>query len=160
LFYISPNIWFWKSGNLSTTLGAVVVLYVLDKLVYQMKLKKIPEITLIIVGLFQFLYPVNDKQSFEFVSAIGIIGTVISIIIPITFLSLGHKSAGQLKQTSYILGFGILVYALIGQLLSEPILVSLESAYAPARILVVVLVPLLKMITLSLLAFAATRFKI
>lgn len=160
LFYIEPNIWFWKMGNLFTSLGGIFVLYTIDKTVYQKKLRLIPEIVLLAVALTQFLYPVTDKASFDTVSAIGTIGSIFTIIIPITFIWLAIKSAGQVRRTSLILGIGIVVYGVVGQLLSEPVLQSIEAVLPNARLIVWIVVPITKIVVLSFMAYAATQFRI
>jgi hypothetical protein len=160
LFYVEPNIWFWKLGNLFTSLGGIFVLYTIDKTVYQKKLRLIPEFILLIVAFAQFFYPVVDKASFDMVSAIGAVGSVISIIIPLTFIWLAIKSAGVVRRTSLILGIGIVVYGVVGQLLSEPVLQSVEAVLPNARILVWIIVPITKIVVLSFMAYAATQFRI
>jgi hypothetical protein len=157
----SPQVWVWKAGNLTAALGIASIIYVLDKKIYEFKFKGSFALLLVIVSIIQFVYPINSKDDFNIVSSIGIIGTVSGLIIPVTFFRLGFKSSGDVRKIAFMIAWGILIYALSAQLMSEQILEAIgEDVNDPGRLVIVALVPLIKCVGLAMLAYAITKFRV
>jgi hypothetical protein len=159
-FFVAPNVYVWQTATFIAGFTGSSVLYVFERDVFKFKLKRIPTIIVIIVAFIQLLYPINTMGDFIFVSSIGIIGSITVSIVPITLLYLAHKSTGQIRKVCLILSIVVIIYALIGNLMSEQLLAAIDAAIPGARLFIIILVPILKVICLVFLAYGALNFQI
>jgi uncharacterized membrane protein len=148
LFYITPNIYYWKAATFFSTIGIVFVLFIMDKKIYHFKLKGLFAYLLLIVSLIQVFYPVGietGEADFKTISTIGIFGTLLGAIIPLTFIYMAIKSSGEIRKLSIILVICIMAYGLGAQLMSEPFLAAIESSGGiNARLAVIIIVPIIR----------------
>ncbi len=156
--YLYPNYLVWKFAALSSSIGFIVILYTIDKEILNFKLKGILAILMLIFTLIQFFYPVNTPQDFDMLSFIGIFGNIVAIIIPIIFLYTGIKIQG-LRKSSFIIAFGIIIYAIGSNLVIEPILSPLRALYGPdVQIVMYFLLFIFKITGLLMFSYGVTQF--
>lgn len=153
-FVLVPNIYLWQVGCFFSGLGGAIVLFVLDRQIFQFKFKGVLALVSFSVASIQLLYPINGSlETFEFVSTLGFIGTIMGLLIPLTFFYMAIKGTGELRRTSLILAFAVIIYGVIGMLMSENILAAIESM----RLFIIILVPIVKIVCLVILAKTATK---
>ena len=107
-YILMPNILFYKLGDISASIGIFTVLYVIDKDLLNFKMKRIPEILVIIISLLELFYPVNTKADFEVVSLLGYVGIVFVMFIFLLFLYVGKKTP-SLRKYAYMISIGIIL---------------------------------------------------
>ena len=107
-YILMPNILFYKLGDISASIGIFTVLYVIDKELLNFKMKRIPEIIVIIISLIELFYPVNNNADFEIVSLMGYVGIVFVMFIFFLFLYVGKKTP-SLRKYAYMVAMGILL---------------------------------------------------
>ncbi len=160
LYYLSPNVWVWKFGNLISSLSMAYLIFVLDKKILNNKFKGIFTFAIAIISIVQFLYPVNSSESFQTASTIGVFAMALGLILPLTFLYLGFKTSGELKKVSYLLALGIILYAAVGQLVNETFLNTIGAQSGTTlRLVIYAVVPILKIGALGLITYCATKFR-
>lgn len=159
LFYIIPNVRIWQTATFISGITAAGVLYFIEKNIYQKKFYFIPTIIALTISCIQFFYQINSSEKFNFISSLGIIANICFIIVPIAFLYLGTKSTGILRKVSLTIGIVVVIYAIIGMLMSEQLLASIDALIPGGRIFIIILVPITKMILLSILTWAALNFQ-
>jgi hypothetical protein len=159
LLWIKPNVYIWQVATFIGGFAGALVLFAVERDIYRFKFKLIPTAIIIIVSFTQLLYPINSEADFKLVSNLGTIGMFSSIIIVITFVYLAIKSSGEMRRVSWILVCSLIGYAIIGMLMSEPILNALDEAFG-LRNVIVLLVPIAKLVFLSLFGYGATKLHI
>lgn len=156
-FVLMPNIIVWQVGCFFAGSGGAIVLFVLDRQIFNFKFKGLLALISFSVATIQLVYPINGSlDNFELVSSIGFIGTIMGLLIPLTFFYLAIKGTGELRRTALILGIAIVVYGIIGMLMSENILVTIENM----RLFIIIMVPIVKIICLIILGKSATKLQI
>jgi len=156
-FVLMPNIILWQLGCFFAGTGGAIVLLVLDRQIFQFKFKGILALISFSVAVIQLVYPINGSlENFELVSSIGFIGTAMGILIPLTFFYMAIKGTGELRRTSLILAFSIIIYAVIGMLMSENLLATMENM----RLFIIIMVPIVKIVCLIILGKTATKLQI
>jgi hypothetical protein len=160
LVYVYPNIVVWKVGMLISMLSAIGIVYVVERDIYEFKTKKIPTVVLFFLAVLVFVYPVSDNASFDTVSVIVGISVLVSLVVPIGFIYLARKTSGQLRKISVMIVLSVLIYSFAGVLISDMILNAMEVAIPGIRTPMIIIVPVLKAISLVIMAYAAVNFRI
>jgi hypothetical protein len=159
LLYHPNYVNYWRVATVITGYFGSIVLYVIDRDIYRFKLKRIPVFVIIAVATFQAVYPIRNAEDFNLVSAVGTVVSAIAVIVPLTFLYLAIKSSGELRRTSLTFAIGITLFAIIGILMSEPVLLYFDENFG-LRGFIIVFVPIGKIICLAFLGNAATKMQI
>ncbi len=157
LYYVSPNIWFWKAGSFIAAIGVAVVVWTVDRKILQNKFKGVLAIIMIAAAVTQLVYPVGDKSSFDTVSLIGIVGSLGAFLIPILFLWIGIKTPG-LRKIAFAIVFGTIIYVL-GNSLPNSNILALFTGLGMSPDLVYLVSTLMKTTGLILLAIGGSQFK-
>jgi hypothetical protein len=160
LYYLMPNVVYWKLGMFTSNLGLVFIIYITDKKALNFKFKGIFCIIILIGSSVFLLYPVDSPSGFSTISAISLITNGMSLIIPILFIYLGIKTPG-FRKISLLVTLGFLCYVLGGLLVNEAILTQLRNLFGDqVHISVFLLFMILKITGLSILSYAVTKFSI
>ncbi len=130
VYYLMPNIIFWKLGAFTSAMGYIVVLFIVDKKVLKFKLKGIPAYFSLVISFLTLLWPVNNAQDFQLVSALGFLIGLTGLIIFFIFIYSAIKIPG-LRSASLLIAFGLVIYAVGAGLVSEAILAPLRLIYGP-----------------------------
>lgn len=108
VYHYMPNIIFYKLGDFSISIGFFIVLYFIDKELLSYKMKRIPAILILIIGLVQLFYPVVSRLDFEVVVLLGYVGFSVVLLIFSLFLYVGKKNQ-SLRKYAYMIAIGILL---------------------------------------------------
>jgi hypothetical protein len=157
LYYVFPNIWYWKAASFIAAIGVAVVVWTVDRKILQNKFKGILAIIMICAAVVQLLYPVSDDASFNTVSMIGIVGSIGAFLIPILFLWIGIKTPG-LRKIAFAIVFGTIIYVL-GNSLPNSNILALFMGLGMSQDLVYLVSTLMKTTGLLLLAIGGSQFK-
>ncbi|MGQ4876369.1 MAG: hypothetical protein ACP6IY_20085 [Promethearchaeia archaeon] len=157
-FYLVPNVIVWKLAGFIGSLGFAFVLFIIDKKILDFKFKGIFAYIIIATSLFILFYPVNNSKDFEFVSALGLIPNLIGSVIPIIFLYIGIKAPG-LRKTAFLIAFGVIIYGIGANLVSEFILAPLREIYGSQVVILMFFLFLVFKITgLIMVSYGTTKF--
>lgn len=149
----------WKIAFLVATITLVYMIWILDKVVIENKLKGIPAIILIILAIFIFVYPVNTVVDFQILSAICAVANLVSILIPGVFIYVGKNSSGDIRKNAYFISLGMLVYALSMLLVNEALISAVNAAFGfDSSILFWIISMTGKCIGLTIFTHYATKF--
>ncbi len=123
-FYIMPNVIYWKIGALINAFGYAIVLFTIDKKIFDFKFKGIFADIVIIVGIVQIVYPTNSSQDFDVISTISLLSNVISIVFPTMFFYIGLKSpqSSGYRKPAFLIAIG-------SNLVIEGFIIALESIF-------------------------------
>lgn len=158
--HLEPTITVWKFASLSAFIGYTIVLFTIDKKVLDFKLKGLLAYIMSIAAIIQFVYPVSSPEDFEVVSTIGALGNIVAITIPIIFFYIGIKTPG-LRRTSFLIAFGVIIFAIGSNLAVEPILAPVREAYGlTGQITMYFLLFTFKIIGLAMFTYGVTIFKV
>lgn len=158
--HLEPAITVWKFAALTANIGYVIVLFTIDKKVLDFKLKGILAYILTIAAIIQFFYPVSSPEDFEVVSTIGAIGNILAVTIPIIFFYTGIKTPG-LRKTSFMIAFGVIIFAIGSNLTIEPILAPVREMYGlTGQITMYFLLFTFKIIGSAMFTYGVVKFKI
>ena len=154
-----PDMFLWKIAFLVATITLVYMIWILDKVVIENKLKGIPAIILIILAIFIFVYPVNTVVDFQILSAICAVANLVSILIPGVFIYVGKNSSGDIRKNAYFISLGMLVYALSMLLVNEALISAVNAAFGfDSSILFWIISMTGKCIGLTIFTHYATKF--
>ncbi len=159
LYGVYPNYLVWKSAMFITASTLVYLLWILDKIIMQNKFKGIPSIaTLIIIGIALAL-PINGLEDFKTMSLLATVANVAALMIPGVFFYIAKESSGEIRKTSFLIGFGILMYALATLIVNESIIAGLNSVLQfETRSMIWMISIFTKSIGLSLFAISSVKF--
>lgn len=161
LYYISPNIWFWKMGEVFTGIGPAILIFIIDKKILGFKFKGILSYILIAGIIAGFVYPVSNTFDFQMVSSIGLISGFGAAIIPIIFIYIASKSTGEVKKIAILILVGFILYIVGSLLVLDNLVTFLVSLYGSNMQIVLYITSTgLKSIGLIIFSFGATKFKI
>ncbi len=152
-----PNIWFWKLGAVSSAIGVVAVLLIVDKKILGNKFKGIFAYILLAAIIVQTLYPVNTFADFQVASTIGLIGSIMAFLVPILFLYIGIKTPG-LRRTAFIFAFGIIIY-MVGSAFVSAAIIPIFYAAGLTQTMVYFISTSAKALGLVMMTVGATRFR-
>lgn len=159
-YWKMPNIIYWKIASFISTLGFLIVLFIVDKTVLNFKFKGVLSYLMLIINIVQLLYPVNSAKDFEFVSSLSYISLGIGAIIPLIFLYIGIKTPG-LRNISFLIVSAIIIYVIGGLLVGENILEPLRKTFGPQIHITVFFIFLIsKIVGLCLLTYAVSKFSL
>lgn len=152
-----PNIWFWKAGSFIAAIGVAAVVWTVDRKILQNKFKGILAIIMIVASVIQLVYPVNNSADFDFVSMIGIVGSLGAFLIPILFLWIGIKTPG-LRKVALAIVFGTIIYVL-GNSLPNSNILAIFMGLGLSQDAVYLASTAMKVTGLLLLAIGGAQFK-
>ena len=150
-YYIYPNIIVWKIAGLIDQSCFAVFLFIIDKKLLNFKFKGIFAYLLIGITLFQIFYPVYSAEDFELISAVGVAGVVILLVVPIIFLYIGYKSP-RLRVSAILFVSSLILFFIGSNLLSESILAPIKELYGVEFQITIIFISLLLKIAGLLLA--------
>lgn len=157
-YYIYPNIIVWKIAGLIDQSCFTVFLFIIDKQLLNFKFKGIFAYLLIGITLFQIFYPVHSAEEFELISAVGVAGVVILLVVPIIFLYIGYKSP-RLRVSAILFVSGLILFFIGSNLLSESILAPIKELYGVEfQITIIFISLLLKIAGLLLATYSGLKF--
>lgn len=157
-YYIMPNVIIWKMGTLFSSLGAMFILFILDKDGMKFRLKGTLAYAYGALIIYMLIYPVNSEEDFRNMSALGIVEGIFVAIIPITFLYLGIKYS-ELRKKAFLVVTAILIFAIAGLIIGENIVGPLKEIYGDQmQVTIFFLFVIMRIIGLSLLSYAVTQF--
>ncbi len=154
-YYQMPNLMVWKIAMLINSIGAAVFIFITDLKTFDFKLKGLLAYVIMILGIIQFIYPVNNSQDFEILSYFDLRFLIVGVIIPIYFFYLAWKPSPY-RIPSITLGIGIILYTLGALITAELIL----NALAQIRILVYFISLILKVLGLFLFVYGVSIFTV
>nr|MDO8111998.1 hypothetical protein [Candidatus Sigynarchaeota archaeon] len=155
---IFPNIWYWKTASLISAYGIGVLLLIIDRRILQFKFKGIFAIIVFAAATFQFFYPVSTTDDFQFVSTIGVVGSMAMLVIPILFFWIGAKTPG-LRKIAFSVAFGAIIYAVGGSLVSATF-INIFIGVGLTQDMVYAISIGMKAVGLVLITYGATHFSI
>ena len=120
------------------------------------------ELSYLILGgsIFILFYPVNSPEDFQFVSAVSIVSSLGTVLIPVIFLYLGIKIPG-LRKTALMITLGFIIYALGPILVNDAILEVLRTTYGDQiHIIIFFLFITLKITGLIIISYSVTKFSL
>ncbi|MFX1279915.1 MAG: hypothetical protein ACFFA3_10900 [Promethearchaeota archaeon] len=141
LLHLFPNIIFWKAASFISSLSFVILLYIIDKKMFRFKFKGILAYFLLGIALFQLIYPVSTAEDFQFISAVGMLGSLVMILIPALFIYIGIKRP-DLRKISFIFVIGTVFYFFGSVIESEFIVAPLQAVFGDDFRFIVFLVSL------------------
>jgi hypothetical protein len=162
-YYTRPAVQVWQIASLISQLGIAYVAWIVDKKVLQNKFKGFFAILIAVIAIIWGFYPIDSKAEFDFISALGIVGGLGAIFIPVIFFWLGAKTPG-LRKTAWSIAFGITMFALAAVLINEALLAQLRTALSvdlqTAQNIVYLLFTGFKVCGLVLLTYGGRQFQI
>lgn len=129
-YYLSPNIWFWKTAAVISSTGYAVFIFTTDYRVLKFRFKGIFAYIMLGFSLFQFCYPVDSKPAFDMVSTIDLISNVVAIVIPAFFFYIGSKPS-PVQGAARSIAWGVIVYAIGANIQVEALIVAMIGSFGP-----------------------------
>nr|MDO8113176.1 hypothetical protein [Candidatus Sigynarchaeota archaeon] len=159
-YYLFPNVFYWKLATLVATIGYAVFIYVTDLRVFKFKFKGIFAYLIGVLAVILFVYPVNQKSDFDFISTFALVADIIAVIIPIFFIYMGRKRSPY-QVPSMLIAIGVIIYAIGANITTESLIVALVSIFGDtARITVYLISLILKMAGLIMFAYGVSNFAV
>jgi len=118
LYPLSPNIWFWKLGSATSSIGLIHILYFLDKKIYNLKFKGIFGILPLIGAIILILFPIKNLEDFQILSFISIFFATGAIIVLIIFTDLIRKTVGSVRRMGIFIVTGLILWTIGGTFLN------------------------------------------
>src|SRR6056297_2627168 len=160
LYYLSPNIWFWKLGMIFANFGIAYVVHVVDVKILNKKYKDIFTYIILAGIVLIFAYPVNNLKDFQIISLLSIIPQLGVIFIPVIFFKIGRSSSGEIRKTSFAIFYAMLFYALGAMLVNAGIIDYFNNLFNQDLDVYFYLVrAILKKIGVVLFAYGAVKFR-
>jgi hypothetical protein len=143
-------------------LGIAYLIDVVDKKILQRKFKGILTIIMIAGAIMVMIIPINSLEDFALVSTVSMIPQLGVVIVPFVFISLGLKSTGELRQTSWMIVLASIFLAVASIIVNAGIVNALNTVLAPNSIDVYLyLVQMIcKIASYSLFVISSSRFKV
>jgi hypothetical protein len=159
--FIDPyNLFVWKIATTIYAIGFATILFTIDKVLLEFKLKGILSYIIIINAIIILLYPVRTQQDFILINGLSAIGALVGVLIPIIFIYLGNRTP-NLRKPAYMIAFGVIIFTIGALLVIQPILDPLINIYGDqVQILMFFLFFILKIIGLSLFSNGVIKFKL
>lgn len=147
LYIVDPGLLFYRISSLFLIGGIGVFLIIIDRSILKNKFKGIFGFINIAIAILHLFYPINNKGDFDMLSIIGLIGPLLVLIVPITFIWLGYKNPPY-RTTSFLFALGSILYCL-----SVLFFLSVETP-------TIILSMALRIAGLIILVISATKLKI
>ncbi|MEX2683059.1 MAG: hypothetical protein Q6373_015830 [Candidatus Sigynarchaeota archaeon] len=160
LLWRTPQVYYWQAATCIGGYSGAFLLFVLERDIYRFKTCLIPTGLIVAVATFQLLYPIDSVDAFKLVSTVGLLGTFASVIAVITFIYIAIKSPGLMRRVCIALVFGLVLFALAGMVMSENLLATLDAAFPGMRTIIIVAVPIVKIVSLVIIAWGAVHFQL
>nr|MDO8113678.1 hypothetical protein [Candidatus Sigynarchaeota archaeon] len=118
-YTLYPNIYIWKTGTFISAAGVIYGVWVIERKILLNKTRAIVTITMILLVVIQFFYPVREgvASDFQLVSNFGLAAAFGVFILPIVIFWLGRVSPGLQKYAGTFF-IGTFVYAAGGAVVS------------------------------------------
>ena len=110
-YYVDPGLIYYRIASLILIGGIGVFLIIIDRSILKNKFKGIFGFINIAIAILHLVYPINNKGDFIMLSIIGLIGPLLVLIVPITFIWLGYKNPAY-RTTSFLFAVGSILYCL------------------------------------------------
>jgi len=111
LYIVEPALSYYRIASLFLIGGIGVFLIIIDRSILKNKFKGLFGFINIGIAILHLFYPINNKSDFDMLSIIGLIGPLIVLIVPVTFIWLGYKNPAY-RTTSYLFAAGSILYCL------------------------------------------------
>lgn len=128
LLHIFPNVIYWKIASFISSLSFVILLFIIDRKMLRFKFKGFLAYFLLGVALFQIIYPVFTAEDFQLISAVGMLGSLVMVLIPALFIYIGIKRP-ELRKVSFIFVLGAVCYFFGSIIESEFIVAPLQAFF-------------------------------
>jgi hypothetical protein len=128
LYYINPNVWFWKIGLLISVMGIIACLYLIEKYFLSMKYRGVSVILMVIGNLFVFFYPISSMKDFEFVSLLSIVVLIPCGILIYEYLKFAIKSRGKVRRDTMLFITALITITISGVVVNAGVIEMLNSA--------------------------------
>ena len=164
IYYLMPQIWYWKAGQLLSGLGQVYLVWVVDKKILDNKFKGVISILMLVLIVFPFLYPVRQdpvlgEVDFNLLSTFSIVSSLGTVIVFLVFIYIGRKSTGAVKKTAYTLSWAFFLYGIGALAVNQSIIDALQPLFSGDIDVYVYLVQsITKAVAICLIAYGATKF--
>jgi len=109
LYIVDPGLLYYRIASFFLIGGIGLFLIIIDRSILKNKFKGIFGFINIAIAILHLFYPINNKNDFDTLSIIGLIGPLIVLIVPITFMWLGYKNP-EFRTTSYLFAIGSILY--------------------------------------------------
>ncbi|MHA1733329.1 MAG: hypothetical protein ACTSU5_15390 [Promethearchaeota archaeon] len=159
-YVVEPNLTVWRIASVVSAAGAGTFIFILDRAIFNFQFKGVLAYIVYAIGVMYALVPIHTLDEFTLVSNIALIGGLVILSIPFMFFWLGWKNP-SLRRVSFIVGLGILIFAVGGTLLGENIMQLGESILGPGvRVFLIVASVVLRIVGLLMLSYGALNMKI
>ena len=159
LYGVFPNYVLWKIAMFIATITLVYLLWVLDKTIMQNKFKGIPAgITALFIGI-ALAFRINGLLDFNSMCLFASVAYIGSVMIPGVFFYISKESSGEIRRTAFLIGFGILIYAMATLIVNEAIVsATTVSLGFDTRSVLWILSIVIKCVGLSMFAISSVKF--
>jgi hypothetical protein len=130
LYFLEPNIWYWKAGQFIVGIGLATMVFVVDRKILDFKLKGIISYIILIGSIITLLIPVANEQDFNFVSIISSLPQVGIVVVAIVFINIALKTSGAVKKTASILIIAFILYGLSAIVVNAALIDVLDALLA------------------------------
>jgi hypothetical protein len=160
LYYQSPNIELWKSGNFIGMVGMAFLLWIVDKNVLKFRFKGTIAYIYLIAGFIALLWPVFTRFDYTVVSGIFMFSQLLTIILPVIFINLGLK-VPSLRNLAFIMALGILIFLSGVLIVSDPTMGVFKMVFGESsEVIVFFMFFSLKITGLSLFTYGTAKFSL
>ena len=111
LYIVEPVLTYYRIASLFLIGGIGVFLIIIDRSILKNQFKGLFGFINIAIAILHLFYPITNKSDFDILSIIGLIGPLIVLIVPLTFIWLGYKNPA-FRNTSYLFAVGSILYCL------------------------------------------------
>jgi len=161
LYYLLPQIWFWKLGCLFSSGGLAIFIFLLDLKVLNKKYKGVFGYITLISSLIVFCYPVHSEFDFQITSWLLIFPNLSIFFIGILFLNIGRRLTGEIKKRAFIMFTAIVLYGIAVFIVNAGLIATLSSLFGENTDLIMYTIQaILKAIGLILLTNYGSKISI
>ena len=163
LYFLEPNIWYWKTGQFIVGIGLATMVFVVDRKILDFKLRGIISYIILVGSVITLLIPVANEQDFNFVSIISSLPQVGIVVVAIVFINIAVKTSGEVRKTASILIIAFMLYGLSAIVVNAALIDVLDALLADTttqsiEIYMYIIQAAGKSIGIVLIAYGASRF--
>lgn len=159
-FYLMPNVLIWKIASFIISFGYAVFVFIVDKKIFNFKLKGIIAYIVLFFGILLLIYPVDSAASFQIAASFALAANLVGIVIPAFFFYMGLK-APKFRKHCFTIAIGVILYAIGANITVESFLAALSTVFGlDIRIIFFFLSLIFKATGLTLFTYGVTKFVI
>jgi hypothetical protein len=157
LYYLYPNIIYWKVGMFISGTGVGFLVFIAEKFILNFRTKGFLAYIMVGMGIITLIYPINSAEDFELISFLAISANIGIFLLPFIYMYIGYKSP-EIRKHSLFVGWGFIIYGVGALIINESIVSSLKSIYGgQIQILLYFLFITSKIVGLSLVTGGSLR---